>query len=134
MEGGYNIVKHSHMKADQTTALCKKSLAKKDLYIPDQIKDSMNTVANMHADVLVEDDFYNWERLLKRYFKPAPGGFTAYYCMEFAGGKMIYKRLASDPDIDGQEHIFVQNTEATQPVRLFSKSFWIYLLTALWKI
>ena len=29
---------HSHMKADQTTALCKKSLAKNDLYIPDQIR------------------------------------------------------------------------------------------------
>ena len=47
--------------ADQTTALCKESLAKKDLYVSDKIKDSMNTVANMHADVLVEEDFYKWE-------------------------------------------------------------------------
>ena len=77
----------------------------------------MNTVANMHADLLVEEDFYIWEQLLKKYFKPAPAGFTAYYCMEFAGGKMIYKRLAS-PDIDGQEHIFVQSTEATRKARL----------------
>ena len=78
----------------------------------------MNTVANIHADVVVEEDFYNWEGRLKKYFKPAPAGFTAYYCMKFAGGKMIYKRLASDPDIDGQEHTFVQNTEATRKALL----------------
>ena len=34
----YLLPGHSHMKANQMTALCKKSLAKKDLYIPDQTK------------------------------------------------------------------------------------------------
>ena len=55
---------------------------------------------------------------LEVYFKPVPAGFTTYYCKEFDCGKIIYKRLASDPDRDGQEHIFAQNTEVTRKALL----------------
>ena len=42
---------HSHMRADQVVSLCKRSLHKKDLFIPEQVCEAMSSVDNMFPQI-----------------------------------------------------------------------------------
>ena len=48
----YLLPGHSHMRPDQVTSLTKNALKRKDLFIPDQIADTMSPVKNMEAKVI----------------------------------------------------------------------------------
>ncbi|XP_041454613.1 uncharacterized protein LOC121407545 [Lytechinus variegatus] len=112
----YLLPGHSHMKPDQVVSSCKRALNKKNLYIPDQVVDAFNTVSGMHAEFFIPEKkvFRDWDRLLKKYLKPLPTGFTENYCFEVANGAVVYKPLVSSPDEDGLEHIFCTNVAATR--------------------
>ena len=115
----YLLPGHSHMRADQVVGLCKKSLNKKDLFIPEQVASAMSEVNNMHAAVYKEDDFYQWEEFLRKYFTAMPQGFTLAYHFEFVEGCVHYKYLSSTQDEEGQTHILVQNVDATRKAILW---------------
>ena len=65
---------HSHMWADQVVSLTKKSLQKKDPFLPEQITEAMNSVKHMEAKIYTEDDFFTWEAFLNKFFKNYPQG------------------------------------------------------------
>ena len=109
---------HSHMRADQLVSLSKRALNKKDLFIPSQIADAMNTDKGMNALVLKEGDFYEWETLLKKYFKPAPAGYTQNYCFEISGGSMLYKKTWDTDDTNLETHTYTAHVDSTRKALL----------------
>ena len=107
----YLLPGHSHMRPDQVTALCKNSLKRKDLYLPDQIASSMSTVENMEPMVVTSDMsvFKDWESFLHKHFVRMPPGFSSYYCFEIVNGVVTYKRLCADEDTTASTHILCPN-------------------------
>jgi hypothetical protein len=116
----YLLPGHSHMRPDQVTALCKNSLKRKDLYVPDQIAECMSQVETMKPIVVTTEMsmMKDWESFLVKLFKPLPPGFTSYYCFEVAMGSVTYKRLCSDVDDRGLHHSFCENVQVTRQVIL----------------
>ena len=104
----YLVPGHSHMRCDQVIGLCKRSLNKKDLFLPEQVRDAMADVKNMDPEIVDQEVFRCWDPLLKKYFKPLPTGYTANYVFEFVGGKTMYKKYASTPDENAYEHTFCE--------------------------
>ena len=102
------------MRVDQVVGLCKKALNQKDLFIPEQVASVMSEVVNMNAAVYKEEEFNQWEPLLRKYFTTLPKGFTQYYHFEFTDGKVQYKHLTTTADQQGLQHNFVTNLQATK--------------------
>lgn len=112
----YLLPGHSHMRPDQVISLCKRSLLKKDLFLPEQVCEAMSMVKNMNPQVITDDDaiFRAWDVLLKKYMTPLPTGFTSNYMFEFHRGKVSYRKLMETPENMAQCHVFCQNAVLTR--------------------
>ena len=96
----YLLPGYSHMRPDKVVGLCKASLKRQNLYLPEQLAETMSQVKKMNAIVATNEagHFKKWYRFLKKHFIPLPAGFTENYCFKFVQGEVLYKRLTSDED------------------------------------
>ena len=113
----YLLPGHSHMRADNVTGLAKASLKGKNIFLPTDVADSMNTIRNMNAEVVETGSFYDWT-VLKNYFNAMPSGYVSNYMFEFSGGDVIYRKFYSTPEGDANIHSFTHITELTRNVLL----------------
>lgn len=99
---------HSHMAPDRTTSHCRKSFQGSNHYIPQQLVDCMNGIANVEAvyiDYTAERPFMyaGWDNLFEAYFHNIPylqtmHGYTQAHFYEFRNG-LLYIRVSHNEEI-----------------------------------
>ena len=113
----YLIPGHSHMIADRVVAWVKRSLTRKDIFIPCQLLKAVDGVKSVDATFIDHESssrpcFEQWDTFLGKYLSKMPAGFTSNYVFEFFEGSVTMKHLISDED-DGVTVPLCDNHERT---------------------
>eukprot|EP00899_Mesostigma_viride_P008149 jgi/Mesvir1/17335/Mv07730-RA.1 len=91
------------MVADRVVAWARRSLATYNLHLPSEIVKRMAAVKGLRPQFIDHNDlrrpaFSGWKRLLDKYIKDLPAGFTSNYVFEFYDGKVRMQHLVSTQD------------------------------------
>ena len=113
----YLIPGHSHMMADRVVAWAKGGLKHKDIFIPAEMVNAMNSVKSIRAEYIDHKSRWRecwkgWKDWLGKYIQSMPVGFTGNYVFEFHEGKVTMKHLFNDDD-DGITVPLVTHHETT---------------------
>jgi len=93
------ITGHFHMAPDRVTSNAKSAIGIQDLYLPTQIAEAMNNVANIQAEFLdhsIDDNpfFTGWSDVMNAHFASIPniadGGYTKNHFFEFLKEQSLY--------------------------------------------
>ena len=106
---------HSHMAPDRTVSWLRKSLTKKQVFLPGEFIAAFNTVRSVEAEFINHCDsgrmiFERWEEILKAHLAPIPvikdGGYTQYHFFEFQNGVL---KMRHNPESTVEHtHVYLQ--------------------------
>jgi hypothetical protein len=106
---------HSHMAPDRTVSWLRKSLTKKQVFLPEEFLEAFNSVRSVVGEFINHNDsgrmiFERWEEILKAHFAPIPaikdGGYTQFHFFEFRNG-VLNMRHHPESTVE-HTHVYLQ--------------------------
>ena len=117
----YFRVGHSHNSSDMKTAHANKAMAKKNLYTPIMVVGEINKMKGLTGRLFDDRDgvFLDWKVFLDKHFPNMIPGFTSYFLFEFKDGKVKYKEIGDDGEIETVKlQTFCDNPATTKKIIL----------------
>ena len=115
---------HSHFIPDRVTGNIKQSLKNRNIFCPEELLDTINTVKNVEAKFLDHRDakvhiFMGWEKLLNAHFTEIPqlpkiGGYTSCYFFHFKNGKLSIRKSLQEEVCYVHQYVTGPTGECTQ--------------------